>query len=555
LYKQTKFVFDLAQQRLSFESVRGGVSAISTSFLRKIDEQTKQQEEDTYILRKPVVYEEDGASVTEKELNFQTRMELFPFFVVFFLSSLMAVFSQSVVPLEVAGGVEFLWLSYCNALALILSKPAVHKEWPLDRPWSEMWRAILGSVKDPRVWFASWWLNDTKFDEITREDAEEFLSWAMYGTVIGCLSPKQEVEIAQSVDLIEHYCHHSFPARALGARPLKSMRSTIEPMKWFPKPLAFYGVTQGLFGLALSQELKKFGFEEGQANSFKYWHRRGNAVGPLVEAHSGRSTMPPIVFFHGVGGMPAYANVLKGLSAFGVPVIGVEMNYVSLHMAPSVPSIDEHVAAFEKILNDNGYEKAIIIGHSWGTNVMSWLVQSVAHRIESAVFCDPVCFMLHLRDITFNWFYAKSEATNKLEKEEEPLVTVAGIVSLVQTELCSVNTIARNVVWARNILWPAEIENTDIDTLVLCSTEDHIVPSLAIVDQMANHIASIEKSGLKSNIQQKTLVGADHGGLVFDSLIQKQALEIIGLHVERAKSRHLTSLKNNNVFDEDKVAN
>ena len=46
------------------------------------------------------------------------------------------------------------------------------------------------------------------------------------------------------------------------------------------------------------------------------------------------------MFYHGVGGLVYYARFLKGLEARGIPVIAVEMPYVSLHIAPNVPIDD-----------------------------------------------------------------------------------------------------------------------------------------------------------------------------------------------------------------------
>jgi hypothetical protein len=42
---------------------------------------------------------------------------------------------------------------------------------------------VFASVEDPREWFHSWFLEGS-FEDITRQDAEEFLAWAMFSTTL-----------------------------------------------------------------------------------------------------------------------------------------------------------------------------------------------------------------------------------------------------------------------------------------------------------------------------------------------------------------------------------
>ena len=196
----------------------------------------------------------------------------------------------------------------------------------------------------------------------------------------------------------------SFPMSGEGKTKLGSMRSTIEPLQWFHKPLFFYLLTQGVASQALKQEFK--GFERKKIGELVYW--AGALTGEALAPSAGRPRKfkVPVVFYHGVGGLVYYTRFLRSLEAVGIPVVAVEMPYVSLHVAPNVPTIEEHTAGFRAILDDLGVEKAIVIGHSWGSNVVSWLCQAAEDRVASAIFLDPVVFMLHLRNITYNWFYS-----------------------------------------------------------------------------------------------------------------------------------------------------
>jgi pimeloyl-ACP methyl ester carboxylesterase len=68
-------------------------------------------------------------------------------------------------------------------------------------------------------------------------------------------------------------------------------------------------------------------------------------------------------------------SFLKRLEALGLPVIAMEMPYVSLRVAPEVPDSKAHVKAFSDMLDAHGYDRAFVVGHSWGSNVLSWVVQ------------------------------------------------------------------------------------------------------------------------------------------------------------------------------------
>lgn len=122
--------------------------------------------------------------------------------------------------------------------------------------------------------------------------------------------------------------------RAPHEEPLASMRHSIEPLRWVPKPFALYFVLQFLIGtINVQTTLRRKGYELKTAGRLKYWANQSQKTKPL-----------PIIFFHGIGGLFAYTPLLDGLlKASGCAVFAVEMPYVSLHVAPDVPSIDEHV--------------------------------------------------------------------------------------------------------------------------------------------------------------------------------------------------------------------
>jgi pimeloyl-ACP methyl ester carboxylesterase len=180
-----------------------------------------------------------------------------------------------------------------------------------------------------------------------------------------------------------------------------------------------------------------------------------------------------------------------------------------------VPSVEEHVNFIKAVLKSHNYDDAIFIGHSWGSNVVSWITQSDPSVVAAAIFLDPVCFLLQLNNITKNWFYKAKEADQTLIKS---------LMGLVKTELFSVNTLQRNLVWFRNIIWPHELQERNIRTCIIVSSDDHIVPSKEVLASINQHNSENPSSDL---IEIHELASADHGGLVFDENFREETATII----------------------------
>lgn len=478
-----------------------------------------------------------AVKVQEDDAFFSSALyrELLPFGAALFAGTSLSVLTQTLQPLQILAEAEGGFLLYCFMLTqLWLDSPVPIQNWSHDRSWEETWNHALTTVPDARAWFLSWFIDgpSLRFEDITHEDAMEFLTWAMFSSELVHLSPSRRQEVQQAVSQIETFTGHKFQTRPEGAAPLRSMRSTIEPLRHFHKPLLFYLVTQGLFGLGLSNEMRRLHFEEHQSGDFKYFLKRAPGVGA--------SSAAPIFFLHGVGGLAAYLPLVQGLSLMGRDVVAVEMSYVSLHVTPNVPTIDQHVALLREVRQRHGYEdrQVVLIGHSWGTNVMSWLIKACPDSVQTAIFLDPVNFMLHLRDITFSWFYERTG--DRLEKV--PLMSVSSVVSLVKTELFVVYALQRPLAWFRNSLFASELELTGINSLAIVSTNDHIVPHGEVVRHIREHRSSISaEAGAESCVDVKQLMGADHGGLVFEECFRIQALDLIRETIDRGEQRAAVS--------------
>lgn len=52
-----------------------------------------------------------------------------------------------------------------------------------------------------------------------------------------------------------------------------------------------------------------------------------------------------------------------------------------------------------------GYQKCTMVGHSYGTFVVSVLCREFKDLVDTAVFIDPVCMMLIHPALTYNFVY------------------------------------------------------------------------------------------------------------------------------------------------------
>jgi pimeloyl-ACP methyl ester carboxylesterase len=235
----------------------------------------------------------------------------------------------------------------------------------------------------------------------------------MFTTTPSYLNMRDEDAVKGVVKQIEDYTSYSFQPRALDAPRFEILRPSIESLRWVHKPLLFYAVTQGVFGMLLSHRMKKHNFVRKTTGEISYW----------TNADSLQSDKIPIVMAHGIGGLCAYFDFVKALMPLDCPMIVLEIPSVSLHIAPNVPSIDTHVSNVKEILDLHGFEKAVFIGHSFGSSIVSWVVQSLPERVAGSVFLDPVVFMVHLTDILQNWTY--EAPVNK--------VSIEGLMDIVKT--------------------------------------------------------------------------------------------------------------------------
>ena len=239
------------------------------------------------------------------------------------------------------------------------------------------------------------WFFDASFEDLRREDALVFLSWKRYGLPLeGNHLTQEQIHALEADDLsrLEEEVNNGepLPSRKEGEMALGCIRFNCEPLRYRHKPLLFYWVTHGAFHILHHVLKNEHGFEYTPAadprHDIGYWYRAPSC--PPSEAN------PPLVFVHGVGGLSFYYPLLSSLiedmtkSGDNTPIILLDLPQVSLRINDEIPSIRSSVDSVKRTLvrTCGTNTKATFVGHSFGSVLLSWMIQSADEMVSNCVF-------------------------------------------------------------------------------------------------------------------------------------------------------------------------
>eukprot|EP00775_Hariotina_reticulata_P003336 gene3336-3612_t len=191
---------------------------------------------------------------------------------------------------------------------------------------------------------------------------------------------------------------------------------------------------------------------------------------PLEDALSdglGSQDMP-VLFLHGVGGLPAYLEMLLQVMALGHPVIAVEMNTVAMRLS-TVQTADEVLAGVIEVMDRLMVKKACVVGHSYGTFIAGRLARLHHHRVHSLCLIDPVCFGMFMPQLLSNFLY-----TTPKWRGLHHIVDLLkqGGVYMASRELHVCATFSRGFFWSDLNLWPEDLAPGSV---VLLSGRDDLM--------------------------------------------------------------------------------
>ena len=98
-----------------------------------------------------------------------------------------------------------------------------------------------------------------------------------------------------------------------------------------------------------------------------------------------------------------------------VGVIAVEILPISSRLCAPALSAAEMKREIQQILDVHGWKEVVLVGHSYGSGIAANMLRDseVAKYVKSAVLMDPICFMLHMPDVAYNFVSRRSSTLRK----------------------------------------------------------------------------------------------------------------------------------------------
>ena len=414
--------------------------------------------------------------------------------------------TDSAIPAIIIACIETFFFIYNTILAHKANAPATPE--PMNRDLMELWDNCLTYSPDGAQSWLEGWFYDSPLSTLTKEDILEFLAWGSCSTTWEMLTVSSKAEMQAVYALFERKLNHEFQARQPGQTPAPFMAFSIEHFEYKFKPTSYYWVCSFLLGWAGKVALAKEGFSRHRSRALDYWIR-------VPEAEEARKRTP-IVFVHGIGvGLVMYLKLVQALLENDCPVVCIELPFVSSKLgASTVPSISEQVASVEALCIRWGFDKAMFVGHSYGSVMLSWMALHLPERVAGLAFIDPVVIMLNLKNVLYNFLY-KDDGEG-------------GIADIIGTELGVNIALRRNFWWYRNILWASDLQKHSLPTVVCLSEKDEIGPARAVEKHIAQHAeAQLAAAQAPSVVESWMMDGASHGGFLFDpNLLQALSARI-----------------------------
>lgn len=340
--------------------------------------------------------------------------------------------------------------------------------------------------------FLEGWFLGSKISDIHEGNMEEFIAYGFYSKKADELSLSEQKQIKGFLGKTCDTYRISFPK---GYNPnIKFMGHTIEPIRAFHKPLIVYLIME-LVGLCCHVVLGMYGFRKMETSGITKWICRPTAY------HDEKS---PVVFIHGIGfGVLPYIHFILSLRSQerNRTFILVEMRHVAMRVCSSdAPDLTYLAHDIVDSMEYLGYKRGIFIAHSYGTFVLSQILQSRNSSVDQAFLIDPVCLMTCHPKLTSNFVYRSFQGFPSSFKRFMDLVQL-----FFSRDLTLAQTFCRRLNGMEIMIWPEDLPK-DVKNVIILSEKDPLIP-IALVEQQ---FAKIDHAVIIMNKNHT------HGQFLFD---------------------------------------
>lgn len=355
---------------------------------------------------------------------------------------------------------------------------------------------ILRHAQEYGVWrqLQGWFLNESRTachgpHEIGRSNLMDLMAWAFFFKHIQELQPEEVVWIEGTVRRVEEEFNLTI---AEGCTGVKCVKHTLDPVVAYHRPLMFYFFVffvKRCHGSFLRfRGFRRLTMRTASGAVVHYWHRRA----PESELGEFERAEEPLVFFHGVGmGLVMYITLLFRLQASEQFLF--LMPWVSMNPFADIPTVEAYTEAVVAALEKHGRRRVQMVGHSFGSLPVAWIVRRYPEMVSRCVLLDPVCILLNLPDVCVNFLYKR------------PRSWIGRIVRYFGSrELGIAKCLHRRLFWNESVLFPEQLPEGS--TIVL-GERDHVLPARDIYTS-AQALAS-------DHVQTIMLDSIDHGVFLF----------------------------------------
>ncbi|KAI0423542.1 hypothetical protein F5Y09DRAFT_220125 [Xylaria sp. FL1042] len=286
----------------------------------------------------------------------------------------------------------------------------------------------LDNIPDVTGYLRMWFLGADESD-IRKDNVREFLSWAFFDRHPGNETATELEELDEYLAEVEKRISYQLEP---GRGKAKSLRLTLDGVEVRYRSVVWYfiiGVVDLITHFQLSyQGFRHYAQPESHLSSviplrlqslfasrrsvsqLSYWYRPHTAKDKL-----------PLFFLHGIGiGLWPYTQYLSSLNEAlmeddRIGIIALEYLPVSARLTDAPLSQEEFISQIALILVAHGWDQFTVLGHSYGTVLATHMLKSpsLSPRIQSIVLVDPVCILLHLPDVAYNFTRRKPRRANE----------------------------------------------------------------------------------------------------------------------------------------------
>lgn len=226
------------------------------------------------------------------------------------------------------------------------------------------------------------------------------------------------------------------------------------------------------------------------APGLSYWYR----------PHTSKTRLP-VLFIHGISmGLYSYAQFLADINKYDalgpsdgeIGIIALEIMPISFRISGEIPSKEEMCRQINIILERHGWDKVVLVCHSYGSAITTHLLKhaATASKIGPMLFIDPVTFLLHLPDVCYNFTCRTPRGANEHQ-----------LYYFACTDMMVSQTLARHFFWADNILWKEDVRGRNVT--VSLGGRDLIVDT----ETVGKYLAGVDMRGEESSWKEREWTG------------------------------------------------